>query len=75
MIIVDGQGLFDLSQKEPVEAFTVLNIQSRQSLTSYAQVSCKCTVATCNLHKKPLAVFEVLFGNEAFSTRNHRAVH
>ena len=46
MIIVGGQGLSDPCEKEPVDAFAGLNIQSRENRTSYAQVGRKCIVAT-----------------------------
>ena len=39
MMVAGGPGLSDPCEKEPVDVFGKLNIQSRENLTAYAQVS------------------------------------
>ena len=54
MMIAGGPGLSDPCEKEPVDVFGKLNIQSRENLTAYAQggVITLCTeiVASSKFH-------------------------
>ena len=58
VIIVGGKDLSDTCENEQVNAFIGHNIKTRQNLTSYAQVSWKCTLAAFYAKKHvPQAVF------------------
>ena len=54
MMVAGGPGLSDPCEKEPVDVFGKLNIQSRENLTAYAQVSlitlCAETLASKKFH-------------------------